>query len=123
SEMPKYVMIARASAERMALVLTARPVTTPGPERPGPGGELAVDGVRHGTLRGATFTVAAGEFVAIAAYQPRAAADLAAVLAVNVAPHAYEGAVRVGGREIADLSIESVREHLLVNPYDGEIFA
>ncbi len=123
SEMPKYVMIARASAERMALVLTARPVTTPGPERPGPGGELAVDGVRHGTLRGATFTVAAGEFVAIAAYQPRAAADLAAVLAVNVAPHAYEGVVRVGGREIADLSIESVREHLLVNPYDGEIFA
>lgn len=31
--------------------------------------------------------------------------------------------MRVGGREVADLSIESVREHLLVNPYDGEIFA
>ncbi len=29
----------------------------------------------------------------------------------------------MGGREIGGLSIEAVREHLLVNPYDGEIFA
>jgi putative ABC transport system ATP-binding protein len=61
--------------------------------------------------------------VAIAAYRPRAAADLASVLAVNVPPHAYEGVVRVGGRELAELSVEAVREHMLVNPYDGEIFA
>ncbi|MBK3528221.1 ABC transporter ATP-binding protein [Streptomyces sp. MBT67] len=123
SEMPKYVMMARASAERMALVLNAPPVTTPGPERPEPGGTLEVDGVHHGTLQGVKFTVAAGEFVAIAAYQPRAAADLAAVLAVNAAPQTYGGVVRVGGREIGDLAIEAVRAHLLVNPYDGEIFA
>lgn len=123
AEMPKYVMMARASAERMALVLAARPVSTPGTGHPEPGGSLEVEGVRHGTLQGVTFSVAAGEFVAIAAYQPRAAADLASVLAVNAAPHTYGGVVRVGGREIADLSIEAVREHLLVNPYDGEIFA
>lgn len=123
AEMPKYVMMARASAERMALVLAARPVMTPGTGHPEPGGSLEVEGVRHGTLQGVTFSVAAGEFVAIAAYQPRAAADLASVLAVNAAPHTYGGVVRVGGREIADLSIEAVREHLLVNPYDGEIFA
>ncbi len=61
--------------------------------------------------------------MAIAAYQPRAAADLAAVLALRVPPGAYEGVVRVGGRDLADLSVEAVREHLLVNPYDGEIFA
>ncbi|MFE0948963.1 ABC transporter ATP-binding protein [Streptomyces mutabilis] len=123
SEMPKYVMIARASAERMALVLTAPPVTTPGAERPAPGRGLEVDGVRHGALRKVRFRVAAGEFVAVAAYQPRAAADLAAVLALRVPPDAYEGAVRVGGRDLADLSVDAVREHLLVNPYDGEIFA
>ncbi|MFJ4965370.1 ABC transporter ATP-binding protein [Streptomyces sp. NPDC088729] len=123
SEMPKYVMMARASAERMALVLSAPPVATPGPRRPEPGGALEVDCVRHGTLRGLKFSVAAGEFVAIAVYQPRSAADLASVLAVNVAPHAYEGAVRLGGEEIKDLAIEAVREHMLVNPYDGEIFA
>ncbi|MFD7749026.1 ABC transporter ATP-binding protein [Streptomyces sp. NPDC059698] len=123
SEMPKYVMIARASAERMALVLGAPPVATPGTERPGPGGALEVEDVRHGTLQGVTFTVAAGEFVAIASYQPRAAADLASVLAVNAAPGTYGGAVRIGGREIGDLSVEAVREHLLVNPYDGEVFA
>ncbi|MFI9168668.1 ABC transporter ATP-binding protein [Streptomyces lincolnensis] len=123
SEMPKYVMIARASAERMALVLAAPPVTTPGTERPAPGGDLEVDGVRYGTLRRLKFQVSAGEFVAIAAYQPRVAADLAAVLAVRVPPDAYEGAVRISGRDLADLSVEAVREHLLVNPYDAEIFA
>jgi putative ABC transport system ATP-binding protein len=123
SEMPKYVMIARASAERMALVLAAPPVLVPGTERPAAGGGLEVDGVRYGTLCKLTFEVSAGEFVAITAYQPRAAADLAAVLAVNVPPGAYEGVVRVSGRETADLSIEAIREHMLVNPYDGEIFA
>ncbi|MFF1318787.1 ABC transporter ATP-binding protein [Streptomyces chartreusis] len=123
SEMPKYVMIARASAERMALVLTAPPVTTPGSEHPAAGGNLEIDCVRHGTLRDLKFTVAAGEFVAIAAYQPRAAADLAAVLAANVPPDAYEGAVRVGGQDLGEMSVEAVRAHMLVNPYDGEIFA
>ncbi|MFI2428846.1 ABC transporter ATP-binding protein [Streptomyces sp. NPDC018955] len=123
SEMPKYVMVARASAERMALVLTAPPVTGPGPERPAAGGGLEVDCVRYGSLNELKFQVAAGEFVAIAAYRPRAAADLASILAVNVPPHAYEGVVRVGGRELAELSVEAVREHMLVNPYDGEIFA
>ena len=42
---------------------------------------------------------------------------------MNVPPDAYEGVVRVSGQEIADLSVEAVREHMLVNPYDGEIFA
>ncbi|MBH1938649.1 ABC transporter ATP-binding protein [Streptomyces sp. AV19] len=123
SEMPKYVMVARASAERMALVLAAPPVATPGPGRPAAGGDLEVDCVRYGSLSRLKFRVAAGEFVAVAVYQPRAAADLASILAVNVPPHAYEGVVRVGGQEIADLSVGAVREHMLVNPYDGEIFA
>ncbi|GAA2776512.1 ABC transporter ATP-binding protein [Nonomuraea dietziae] len=123
SEMPKYVMIARASAERMALVLAAPAVMTPGTERLPAGGDLEIDSVRYGSLRELKFHVSAGEFVAIAAYQPRAAADLTSILAMNVPPDAYEGAVRVGGRETGELSIEAVREHLLVNPYDGEIFA
>ncbi|MER6446527.1 ABC transporter ATP-binding protein [Streptomyces venezuelae] len=122
SDMPKYVMMARASAERMALVLAAPPVATHGPERPA-GGGLEIDCVRYGTLRALKFQVTAGEFVAVTAYQPRAAADLAAILAVQVPPHEYEGVVRVGGEELAALSIEAVREHMLVNPYDGEIFA
>ncbi|MFI6638821.1 ABC transporter ATP-binding protein [Streptomyces sp. NPDC050504] len=123
SEMPKYVMIARASADRMALVLAAPPVTVPGDGRPADGGDLEVDSVTHGELTGLKFRVRAGEFVAVAVYQPRAAADLAAVLAVNVPPDAYEGAVRLDGRAYADLSVDAVRAHVLVNPYDGEIFA
>ncbi|MEU9360427.1 ABC transporter ATP-binding protein [Streptomyces sp. NPDC048301] len=122
SEMPKYVMMARASAERMALVLAAPALSGPGTGLLEPGGDLEVDGVRHESLNGLTFKVHAGEFVAIAAYQPRAAADLAAVLSASVPPRSYGGVVRVGGREIAELSVESLREHLLVNPYDGEIF-
>ncbi len=123
SDMPKYVMMARASAERMALVLVAPPVAAPGPQRPAAGGGLELDCVRYGALRALKFQVQAGEFVAVAAYQPRAAADLAAVLSVKVPPEAYEGVVRVSGQEIADLSIEAVRAHMLVNPYDAEIFA
>ncbi|MGW2545455.1 ABC transporter ATP-binding protein [Kitasatospora sp. NPDC001574] len=123
SDMPKYVMTARASAERMALVLSAPPVAAPGPEQPAPGGDLEVDCVRYGSLQGVKFHVPAGEFTAIAAYQPRAAADLASVFAVAVPPDSYEGVVRVGGRELAELSVESVRERILVNPYDAEIFA
>ncbi|WP_399082160.1 ABC transporter ATP-binding protein [Streptomyces sp. BBFR2] len=122
SDMPKYVMMARASAERMALVLSAPPVAEPGTERPEPGGSLEVDRVRYGSLQGVKFHIPAGEFTAIAAYQPRAAAELAAVLAVNVPPAAYEGAVRLGGRELVDLSVEAVRAQLLVNPSDAEIF-
>ncbi|WP_187281674.1 MULTISPECIES: ABC transporter ATP-binding protein [unclassified Streptomyces] len=123
SEMPKYVMMARASAERMALVLAAPPVTAPGGDSPAPGGDLEVDGVSYGSLRELTFRVRAGEFVAVAPYQPRAAADLASVLAANVPPRTYGGVVRVGGREMAELSVEALREHMLVNPYDAEIFA
>ncbi|MFJ4097170.1 ABC transporter ATP-binding protein [Kitasatospora sp. NPDC089913] len=123
SDMPKYVMMARASAERMALVLSAEPVTVPGEERPEPDGGLEIDCVRYGALQGVKFHVPAGEFTAITAYQPRAAADLAAVLALAVPPESYEGEVRVGGRPFAQLSVESLRAHLLVNPYDGEIFA
>nr|WSW70870.1 ABC transporter ATP-binding protein/permease [Streptomyces sp. NBC_00995] len=123
SEMPKYVMMARASAERMALVLAAPPVPAEGRQRPAAGGGLEIDCVRYGTLRELTFRVAAGEFVAITAYQPRAAADFASLLAVNVPPQEYGGTIRISGREIADLPVEAVREHMLVNPYDGEIFA
>ncbi|MEU5989280.1 ABC transporter ATP-binding protein [Spirillospora sp. NPDC047418] len=123
SEMPKYVMVARASADRMALVLAAPPVMTPGTERPAEDGGLEVDSVQYGALREVKFQVDAGEFVAIAAYQQRAAADLMALLSGDVPPAAYEGVVRVGGREAADLSIDALREHMLVNPSNGEIFA
>jgi putative ABC transport system ATP-binding protein len=123
SEMPKYVMIARASAERMALILAAPPLMTPGVEEPGPVGGIEVSGVTHGTLRDLTFSVRPGEFVAIAAYQPQAAAELAAVLSVDVPPSSYSGVVRVGRRELASLSIESVRTCLLVNPSHHEVFA
>ncbi|RKS68174.1 putative ABC transport system ATP-binding protein [Actinomadura pelletieri DSM 43383] len=123
SEMPKYIMVARASAERMALVLAAPPVMTPGSDRPDADGGLELDGVQYGSLHKLSFHVPAGKFTAIAAYQPGAAADLLALLSMNVPPHAYEGAIRVGGRETADLSIEALREHLLVNPSHAEIFA
>ncbi|MEU9414792.1 ABC transporter ATP-binding protein [Streptomyces sp. NPDC051000] len=123
SDMPKYVMMARASAERMALVLSAPPVAASGTARPDAGGDLEIDCVRYESLQGLKFHVPAGEFTAIAAYQPRAAAELASILALHVPPTGYEGVVRLGGQDLGDLSVEAVREHMLVNPYDGEIFA
>ncbi|MEU8302184.1 ABC transporter ATP-binding protein [Actinomadura sp. NPDC048955] len=123
SEMPKYIMVARASAERMALVLAAPPVATPGTDRPAADAGLEVDCVQYGSLRKLGFDVPAGRFVAIAAYGQRSAADLVAVLSGEVPPAAFEGAVRVGGRETAHLEVGALREHLLVNPSHAEIFA
>ncbi|RFS81315.1 ABC transporter ATP-binding protein [Actinomadura spongiicola] len=123
SEMPKYIMVARASAGRMALLLAAPPVMTPGSDRPDADGGLELDGVQYGSLRKLSFHVPTGEFTAIAAYQPGTAVDLLSLLAMDVPPHAYEGTVRVGGQDTADLSIDALREHLLVNPSHAEIFA
>ncbi|MGW4651535.1 ABC transporter ATP-binding protein [Kitasatospora sp. NPDC004289] len=123
SDMPKYVMTARASAERMALVLSAPPTAAPGRDRPSPGGSLEVEGLRYGSLREVGFRIPAGEFTAVLALGPQQAADLAAVLALQVPPGEQEGVVRLGGRPLAELSVESVRRHLLVNPHDGEVFA
>ncbi|RZS43121.1 putative ABC transport system ATP-binding protein [Herbihabitans rhizosphaerae] len=123
SEMPKYVMMARASADRMALVLAAPPVMTPGDQPSPSGGRLELDGVRHGSLREVTFDVPAGAFVAIAAHSQRTAAELAAILAVEVPPADHDGVVRVNGQAIAELSVDSVRATLLVNPSHSEVFA
>ncbi|SDF79328.1 putative ABC transport system ATP-binding protein [Lentzea fradiae] len=123
SEMPKYIMIARASADRMALVLAAPPRLTPGTEVPGPEGGLEVESVSCGPLRDLTFSVRPGELVAIAAYQPQAAAELVSVLSLETPPDAYEGVVRVGKQDLASLTIESLRAFLLVNPSHHEVFA
>lgn len=123
SEMPKYVMVARASAERMALVLAAPPVAVPGPDRPAADGGLEVDRVQYGSLRKLEFHVPAGRLVAVTAYGQRSVADLVAVLAGDAPPSAFDGAVRVGGRETAHLEVGALREHLLVNPSHAEIFA
>ncbi|GAB77467.1 putative ABC transport system ATP-binding protein [Austwickia chelonae] len=123
SEMPKYVMVARASAERMASVLSVPPVAEPGAGGPLQGGAVEVDGLRHRALQGVSFSVPAGGFVAVAAIRPQLAVDLMSVLALQAAPGCYEGVVRVGGRPLAELPVSAVREHLLVNPHSGEIFA
>ncbi|RJQ75506.1 ABC transporter ATP-binding protein [Pseudonocardiaceae bacterium YIM PH 21723] len=123
SEMPKYIMIARASAERLALVLAAPSPGTAGREPVSAGATLEVAELSYGALSGLDFRVPAGEFVAIAAYDPGAAADLAAVLAVGVRPDRYTGSVRIDGASLDELSVAAVRGHMLVNPAHAEIFA
>ncbi|OPC79530.1 ABC transporter [Embleya scabrispora] len=124
SNMPKYVMIARASAERMALVLAAPPVVPPpAAEPPVAGGGLDVESVGFGSLREVSFRVRSGEFVAVVARRAGAAADLVALLAARVPHDAYRGTVRLGGTPVADLSVDTIRAHMLVNPANAEIFA
>ncbi|WP_436777442.1 ABC transporter transmembrane domain-containing protein [Yinghuangia sp. YIM S09857] len=123
ANMPKYVMVARASAERMALVLTAPPAEPPAAEPLAAGGGLALDAIRYGSLRDLSFQVQAGEFAAVVARQPAAAADLVALLSASVPDDAYDGTVRLDGKSTADLPVGAIRAHMLVNPANAEIFA
>ncbi|MCM6771949.1 ABC transporter ATP-binding protein/permease [Nocardia sp. CDC159] len=111
SEMPKYVMQARASAERVALVLAARPAFEPGEKDPRPG-DLEVVGEP-------SFRVPPGEFVAVVA-APRIAADLTRALAVTTTP---DDTLRLTGRPFAEFDPARLRRHVLVSPHHGEIFA
>ncbi|MFJ8039738.1 ABC transporter ATP-binding protein [Kitasatospora sp. NPDC096147] len=133
SNMPKYLVTARASAERMALVLAAPPTDGPvppagaerlsGPEHPHPGGGVELEGLRYGALQGLGLRFPAGEFTAVLTHRPQEAADLVSVLALHVPPDGYDGVVRLGGRPLAELPVDSVRARLLVNPHHGEVFA
>ncbi|TCO62640.1 ABC transporter ATP-binding protein [Actinocrispum wychmicini] len=109
---------ARASAARVAEVLSADYAVTGTKILPSVDGRVRLAGVCHGSARDVTFDVHEGEFVGVVA-SPATAADLLACLAQDVAP---TGTIEVDGHDLADASPSSVREAVLVAAHDAVLF-
>ncbi|MFK4088507.1 ABC transporter transmembrane domain-containing protein [Kribbella sp. NPDC020789] len=114
--------MARASAARLAGVLSAEPLvvsgtgTTLDPAKP----LLKLDGVSYRTLSATDLTLNAGESVGVLCYDPRDADALLAV--VTGRAHDLTGSVRIGGTAIDELDIDLVRGTVLLEQHDTDLF-
>ncbi|GAA4983153.1 ABC transporter ATP-binding protein [Pseudonocardia tropica] len=125
---------ARASAGRIAEILSAPPAVGPGrdgrgadPTTADPGADptagraaLAVTGLRHGPLDGLDLEVPAGQLLGVVAPDPSAATALARCLARDVAPD--EGRILLDGTGVDDLAPAATRSMLLVAAHDAHLF-
>ncbi|MEU9819405.1 ABC transporter ATP-binding protein [Pseudonocardia alni] len=119
---------ARASAGRIAEILSAPPAVGAGREGRAAGttdpaagrAALAVTGLRHGPLDGLDLEVPAGQLLGVVAPDPSAATALARCLARDVAPD--EGRILLGGTGVDDLAPAATRSTLLVAAHDAHLF-
>lgn len=114
---PSWVAEARASANRVATVLSSStrhgPPSATAAATPAPPGTLTVDGALPMSVR-------PGEFVAVLAYDPRDANALIEVLSGQVRD---TGTVRVGGQAIDALAPGERHPHLLVEHHHSDLFS
>lgn len=116
---------ARASAGRIAEILSAPPAVGPGRDTgpadlAGARAALAVAGLRHGPLDGLDLEVPAGQLLGVVAPDPSAATALARCLARDVAPDG--GRILLGGTGVDDLAPAATRSTLLVAAHDAHLF-
>ncbi|NWJ70046.1 ABC transporter ATP-binding protein [Pseudonocardia sp. ICBG1122] len=120
---------ARASAGRIAEILSAPPAVGPGrdgrdagptADPTDPAAALAVAGLRHGPLDGLDLQVPAGQLLGVVAPDPSAATALARCLARDVTPD--EGRILLGGTGVDDLAPAATRSTLLVAAHDAHLF-
>jgi putative ABC transport system ATP-binding protein len=110
---------ARASADRVADVLTADPAVAGGTgEISEPAGRVRLSGVHHGSLAGLTLEVAPGELVGVVATNPASATDLLACLAREIDP--VSGTVELDGQDLSTL--DPSRTPVLVAAHDAVLF-
>ena len=113
---------ARASSQRIADVLES-PWSVPDGSAslpPEPAGQLRLDGVRYGSLRGVDAHIDSGSLVGVVAPDPAAATDLLACLARDTDPE--EGSVEVDGVDVAKLALDDLRRAVLVAEHDAALF-
>ena len=111
--------VARASAGRLAEVLTAPVRATEGslPVSPGP---LRLVDVTAGPLRSLSLTVGEREVLGVVAADVVAAETLNGLLTGLTRPE--RGEVLLGGEPLAALSVSSLRTELLVEPHTVDLF-
>ncbi|GAA3395032.1 ABC transporter ATP-binding protein [Cryptosporangium minutisporangium] len=120
---PSWVAEARASAERVAMVVDAEPLLPPA-DRPLAADAVRVEltGLRFGPLDGLDLTLEPGEVVGIVATQPTEGEALVKLLSGRVAPEEYEGSVLLGGSPLHELDLDVARAALLVQPHKSDLF-
>ncbi|GAA0597065.1 ABC transporter ATP-binding protein [Kribbella sandramycini] len=112
----------RASAGRLASVLSSPPLVESGtttvvdPAQP----LLQLDGVSYKTLADVDLTLRPGESVGVLCYDPRDADALLTVVAGRALE--YSGAVRVGGTAIDELDIDVLRNTVLLERHETDLF-
>ncbi|TDD58911.1 ABC transporter ATP-binding protein [Kribbella antibiotica] len=113
---------ARASAGRVAAVLSSSPLVETGtaitvdPLQP----LLALEAVSYKTLSNVDLTLRAGESVGVLCYDPRDADALLTVVGGRTSEHT--GSVRVGGVPIDELDIDALRNTVLLEQHDTDLF-
>jgi putative ABC transport system ATP-binding protein len=113
----------RASAARVAAVLDAPAAVVTGTD-PAPAavrGELRLDGVELGALRGLTLDAAPGEVVGVVCADPAEAAALLDCLGREAEPDA--GKVTLDGVPTSSLDPAALRAVVLVAPHDADLFS
>ncbi|MGW0391780.1 ABC transporter ATP-binding protein [Streptomyces sp. NPDC003042] len=112
----------RASADRIAEVLTSSPAVTAGSAAtPDPvAGRLRLRGVTHGALRGLDLDIAPGSLVGLVARDPAVATDLLLCLGRELDP--AEGAIELDGVSLSELDPDGVRRAILVAHHDAALF-
>ena len=112
----------RASAPRLASVLSAPPLTTTGTSTTIDSTQplLAVEGVSHGTLSSLTLVLRPGESVGVLCYDPRDADALLTVIAGRAPEHT--GSVLVGGTRLEELDVDAVRRTVLLERHETDLF-
>ena len=121
--LPGFLALARASADRLALVLDAEPLLPAGSGRTLDGSELSLTGVSYRSLNAVDLRVTPGELLGIVAYRPQDAEALAALLSGQVPPDRYDGELTVGGVQLSDADLAQARRALLVEPHNGDLFS
>jgi putative ABC transport system ATP-binding protein len=120
---PSWVAEARASANRVALVLSAPPLVPEGRHTlDAPPHGLDVTGLRYGSIDGLDLSVRPGELVGVVAPQAADAEALVTVLSGQVAPEDYRGTITIGGTDLASVEHRGARTALLVEPHNTDIF-
>ncbi|MDH6285494.1 ABC transporter ATP-binding protein [Rhodococcus opacus] len=121
--LPGFLALARASADRLALVLDAEPLLPAGSGRTLDGSELSLSGVSYRSLSALDLRVTPGELLGVVAYRPQDAEALAALLSGQVPPDRYDGELTVGGVRLSDADLAQARRALLVEPHNGDLFS
>ncbi|CAM3330626.1 ABC transporter ATP-binding protein [Kibdelosporangium persicum] len=113
---------ARASATRIASVLSAPPAVQPGTEKfDGPvRGEVALRGVSHAGLKDIDLHAAPGELLGVVAPDPAIAVALLECLGRDVDP--VTGTVEVDAVALSSLEFGEARGALLIAAHDADLF-